>query len=543
MSWLKNHLRHFVLPGIYALAHSRGKPLTAVDIKPRDKEVRPASDCKYVEAGMLYAVVSSVLRKGDPTREAALGLCRQIGRAKDAEFVYEVDKRGGIKELGKGYKGVEGSDVLHSMLCNSMRRLKRKMDHKGQLLLPGRDVWCWEVMARKLTVDSTYDPRVSRAVAYDKPAMKTCIDEWKIQNWQNVLFFDTGFSGSIPRAIADMIGLDEINMLLLSSGDPKHQIFRTHTGSRKKALAFEYLAKYFHSGAARGGKPYQQLADLDEFIKAAMLTIWLWYHVSPTRLPSYREAKNLDNYKFKSINPKFTQQMLIGTQPMYTLAGGGTIIAGNSTAISTLGTWPMNVSITSSASTSITNDPIWIADNASSGQTKVQALQTLDHLWGASASGQILIDQHDIKAASGIPKPLLTALSGFDDKYNEFTPVTANTKKVKPYAFNPQTLELVDAKTGKSVEKQMDANLLAIAKGKKEPTKDGFGFGEYPGPPVINAKALKELAGVPVNHPLPEIEFGLETGAMKNGVASVFKTVKFTGKDGTEKVYKTPLIG
>ena len=177
MSWVMNHMRHFVLPGIHTLARSGGKTLTADDIKPRERQVRPSQKCKYPEAGLLYALVSSVLKKGDPLREVAMGLCRQIGRASDAEFVYEIDSKGRVKKLGEHYDGVEGSDVLHSMLCNSMRRLKRKMRKNDSLLLPGRDVWCWEVMARKLTVDSVYDARVSRNVARSPCAIRTCIDE------------------------------------------------------------------------------------------------------------------------------------------------------------------------------------------------------------------------------------------------------------------------------------------------------------------------------------------------------------------------------
>lgn len=509
MSWLRNHFRHFVLPGIYALAHSRGKPITVADIKPRDKEVRPSNDCKYVEAGMLYAVVSSILRKGDPTREAALGLCRQIGRAKDAEFVYEVDKRGGIKGLGEGYDGVEGSDVLHSMLCNSMRRLKRKMRHKGQLLLPGRDVWCWEVMARKLTVGSTYDPRVSRAVAGNRLAIKTCIDDWKIQNWQDVLFFDTGFSGSIPRAIAGVVGLQSINMALLSSVDPKTQIFRTHTGSRAKALAFEYVAKYFKSGTTRDGKPFQELADLDEFIKAAMLTIWLWHHVSPTRLPSYRDKKLTTEQKFVKnlkINPTFTSKV--------TLTGGGTGPHFSDTL------WPADNTSVSSTSNPFVVD--W-STSATTSSSQVSHLQLLDQLWGAGTSGQILVDKAAIAPKFGMAP-----------------------KKIQPYVLDPNTFEVKDAVTGQNVEDQMDAQTLGVLKGKTAPTEEGFGFGQYPGPPLFKAGDLKQLAGMPVNSPeIPEINMTLETGppVVPGGLGVMYKKLTFTGPDGTEKVYKTPLTG
>ena len=166
---------------------------------------------------------------------------------------------------------------------------------------------------------------MSRSVARDKTALRTCIDEWGVHDWERVLFFDTGFSGTIPKAIAAAEGLAEINMLLLSSHNTEKQIFRTHTGSRAKALAFEYMVKYFRSGVARGGEPVQELADLDEFIKAAMLTIWLWYHVSPTRLPSYRNKKlkiaKPGTHSIK-LGPPVINPDLLSVQPMTTFGNG-----------------------------------------------------------------------------------------------------------------------------------------------------------------------------------------------------------------------------
>jgi hypothetical protein len=514
MSWLRNHLRHFVLPGIYSLAHSRGKTITALDVKPRDKEVRPSTDCKFVEAGMLYAVVSSILKKDDPTREIALGLCRQIGRAKDAEFVYEIDKRGGIKGLGEGYDGVEGSDVLHSMLCNSMRRLKRKMRRNGQLLLPGRDVWSWEVMARKLAVGSTYDPRVSRSVACSQSAIKTCIDDWKIQNWSDVLFFDTGFSGSIPRAIGQAVGLNDINVLLLSSMDDKKQIFRTHTGSRKKALAFEYLAKYFQSGTTQGGKPYQALADLDEFIKASLLTIWLWHHISPTKLPSYREKKLPKSQpaggSLQTINPAFYGKL--GVSGLPTVGSQfGDIWAVNSTSVTATPHYVINSAWTTESS-------------ATAGLSQVVAAQTLDHLWGAGSGAHVMVDSESV-----LPPPL--------------TKQTVYAQKIKPLFIDPNTFEFKDAHTGKNIENEMDAKALGVVKGLKEPTEEGFALGQYPGPPVVEGKLLKKLANMPINGGLPEVDLSVETGPFKNGLGFVHKTIKFTAPDGTVQTYKAPLTG
>jgi hypothetical protein len=549
VSWIRNHLRHFVLPGIHTLAKRQGRDnhawgissgsgLTAADIKPRDKQIRPSTKCKFVEAGMLYSLVSSILRKGDPTREIALGLCRQIGRAKDAEFVYAIDTRGGIKNLGAKYDGVEGSDVLHSMLCNSMRRLKRKMRRKGSLLLPGRDVWCWEVMARKLSVSSTFDPRVSRTVARSAPALRVCIDDWKIKSWDDVLFFDTGFSGTIPKAIARAEQLEQINMLLLSSGDVSKQIFRTHTGSRAKALAFEYLTKYFVSGTHRDGVPYQELAPLDEFIKTALLTIWLWHHISPTRLPSYRDKK------IKRANPT----LLANYTPLTinTSHFGATNISNDFVPVignDLLAVQPMTIT-----STATTAGPCY-STNSTASTTDV----TLDQLWGAGATQQILVDQM-LPPTPKSSQPPLTLGQQMQQEMDQAIindlfvkaggnldkiPVQTTSwkkkkdkpKKIQPLCLNPETFELCDAVTGLSVEAEMDATALATFKGKKDPTEEGFGIGQYPGPPVVSAKKLKSMAwGSKPDGPIPDVSLSIEVD-------------KKTGQVFKQTVFKTPFTG
>jgi hypothetical protein len=540
MSWLRNHLRHFVLPGIHTLRRTDRRNLTVHDIVPRERQIRPSTKCKYVEAGMLYSLVASVLKKGDPTREIALGLCRQIGRAKDAEFVYAIDARGGVKNLGNNYDGVEGSDVLHSMLCNSMRRLKRKMRRKGSLLLPGRDVWCWEVMAQKLSVASTFDARVSRGVAYNEKALRVCIDDWKVKTWDDVLFFDTGFAGSIPKAIARAEGLDEINMLLLSSHDTSKQIFRTHTGSRAKALAFEYLAKYFVSGTSRENKPYQELNPLDDFIKAALLTIWLWYHVSPTRLPSYRDKK------LKRADPKLmSKYSTTKINPAY--SGTGFLTGTTATTPFQITTDSNAATITSNWDTSITTNGIWANDTGTG--------TIINQLWNAGPSGQIVIDnsspppqmeehlanQMQLEMDKGVIGKLLKDAGGNPDKIP--------TDKIPPNMLyepvgailNPDTFTPHDPKTGVNLEIMEDVKALHALGGDQEALKDlestfgikplealastapedGFNLGQYPGPPVVNGQMLKTLAGSAPGDAPPQINLSIE---QENGVF-VKKTV------------------
>lgn len=326
-------MRHFVLPGIHTLARANGRALTDADIKPRDKQIRPSTKCKYVEAGMLYALVSSVLKKGDPVREVALGMCREVGVGNDAQFVYECDLGGrGVANrvygLGEGYEGVEGADVLHSFISNSVKELKRRTRKKRVAIYPGRDVWCWEVMSRRLGMPSHYDSRVSRSIATNPKAIKKAIEPWNIKDWESTVLFDTGHQGTVPRAIGRAAGLDKMLVIMLSAVNNSEQIFRTHSKSRKKALACEYLAKYRRRAIVRDDAPYQELADLDEFIKAALLTIWLWHHISPSRLPSWKDEPAVPTFKKKkdtglNITSGGTS-LTVNPQATLTFAGGTT---------------------------------------------------------------------------------------------------------------------------------------------------------------------------------------------------------------------------
>lgn len=300
MNWLEKHVTEFVIPGIRTLARRDGLEVHDRDIKPWSGTVRPNSKCRFKEAGMIHAVASSVLPKGNTTREIALGLCRKVGEPGDAEFVYELDTQSRVRDLGKHYPGVNGADVLHSFLGATTRAIKAHLRHpKSRVIYPGRDVWAFEVMSQRMGVPSVYDPRISREIDEHEKAFKDVVDAWDIPSWGHALAFDSGYAGTVPRAIGRVAGVHEINIVMLSAVDVSFQIFPGHTGSRAKALALEYLAKYRKRCLVKDGIPTQPLAQLEEFIKAALLTVWIWHHVSPRRLPSWdnnphvRKAKQI----------------------------------------------------------------------------------------------------------------------------------------------------------------------------------------------------------------------------------------------------------
>lgn len=415
MSWLKNHFRHFVVPGIWTIVQDRGRragQLTDADIKQVDRKLRPSSKCKYPEAGMLYTLAASILTREDVTREIVLDLCRRIGN--DDSIVYDLDlgknyDKGRVRELGEGYKGVEGYDVLHSFIGNSIKALKRRTRRQATVIYPGRDVWCWEVLSRRLGMPSLYDSRVSRCVAGNQTVLKKVMKDWSVPNWERTVLFDSGYAGTVPRAIGQAAGLEKANVLMLSAIKSEEQVFPTHTKARKKALACEYLAKYHKRTEIQNDEAVQYLADLEEFFKSALLTIWLWHHVSPARLPSWQDEPAAPTFKKSK-----------GSGNLQVVSNNGVVWDPNAPPIPTIhlnsSPWGLG-SITGTGSTSVltassTSSNISFNSIASTNTTGfMSSANTLDSLWGAGTSHQVLLDIIDdqnqqIAALQNRPGPI-----------------------------------------------------------------------------------------------------------------------------------------
>jgi len=438
-------MRQFVIPGIHALARADGKILLDEHIKPSDRIVRPSSKCTYAEAGMLLAVCSSILKKTNPTREIALGLCREVGKPGDAKFVYELDLGGRgladrVKNLSLGYDGVEGADVLHSFISNSVKELKRRTRKQSTAIYPGRDVWCWEVMSQRQGMPSHYDSKVSRSIAINEKAMAKVVQSWQIPDWEKTVLFDTGHAGTVPRAIGKAAGLDKMNVIMLSAADNDLQLFKTHAKSRKKALACEYLAKYRRRAVVQNDEPYQEIADLEEFIKAALLTIWLWYHVSPGRLPSWRD----EEVKPKKGGLTYT--------PSGSGSGGISINNNNpplfinpSSSSSNL-FWDTGTSITGGG----TNILDWGTTTAASNWNVTTAATTLDSMWGQGASASAFVDIIDQQKQQ---------IGYLKDKYQQ---AVMYPKTPLIHAINPKTFNLIDPVSKTPLEPAMDAKALGL---------------------------------------------------------------------------------
>jgi len=269
--------------------------------------------------------------------------------------------------------------------------------------------------------------------------MAKVIQPWKIPDWEKTVLFDTGHAGTVPRAIGRAAGIEKMNVIMLSAVNNNEQLFKTHAKSRKKALACEYLAKYRRRAIVRDDAPYQEIADLEEFIKAALLTIWLWYHVSPARLPSWKDQgdKPYPGLKFG--------QNIFASQPGGTLTVPSTsgITLKNSNWATTAATGPLWVNATSS--TTAIDITGW-----SNNATVTGAATTIDNMWGSGTSSGMFVDIIDQQKQQ---------ISYLKDKY---THAVANPKAVVKPVVDPRTFNLIDPVSKTPLEPAMDAKFQGL---------------------------------------------------------------------------------
>lgn len=173
------------------------------------------------------------------------------------------------------------------------------------LLLAGRDVWAFKVLAERHRVRAIYIPVISRSVANNERVLRKVLKDHGVTG--NELLVDTGFMGSIPRAISGVLG-KELEFSMISQNPlfrvPRrvtgttidrlpNQVFPNMKGSRALALWLEYLPKYFRTGRVqspvnpdartvdvRNGEAVQNLSSPKEIVAAAVLTSCIWHGIA-----------------------------------------------------------------------------------------------------------------------------------------------------------------------------------------------------------------------------------------------------------------------
>ena len=154
-----------------------------------------------------------------------------------------------------------GSEKM-TIIKNAWRSAKSSARGK-QIVLLGRDVWLFEVLARREGYPTIFDPRCSRQTSYHPEFSRRF-------SYRTHIMLDTGFEGSI----ANVLNLDCV-LVSANKFSPKvgkKQIFPTLKGSRSLALMIEATPKYWKSAIIVDGGIKQEFSNPAEFVRAGKLT-------------------------------------------------------------------------------------------------------------------------------------------------------------------------------------------------------------------------------------------------------------------------------
>lgn len=165
-----------------------------------------------------------------------------------------------------------------AVIKNMWRSVKRQAAGRP-ILLAGRDVWIFNILARRERFPVIFRPDISRL----------SVESVK-EDYREHFLFDTGFAGSIPTLLhcdSYAMASDARNMMFTSKGrvfgrDTTSQVFPTHKGSRSLALKIEQTPKYWKRAFVRNGEIGQELSSPVEFDNAARLTIDIYKDSSPS---------------------------------------------------------------------------------------------------------------------------------------------------------------------------------------------------------------------------------------------------------------------
>jgi hypothetical protein len=172
-----------------------------------------------------------------------------------------------------------------TVLKNAWRSIKRQADGRP-VLLPGRDVFLFEVLARRENYPTVFVPECSRMtvrkLSETKPELK------------DLFLFDTGFAGSIPRNLGTPSnGFKLFSATILNN---KAQVFPRLTLSRYFALRIEDSPKYWQSGQIVDGEVKQEFAADHEFVRAARLTIEVYTNSSPKFINQHKPIERRETW-------------------------------------------------------------------------------------------------------------------------------------------------------------------------------------------------------------------------------------------------------
>lgn len=289
MNWLETHLETFVKPALCKLLNKKIN-FDAVRL--------PSKFSGFYEAVQLAKAIQQH---------------SMVNYSKDIEYLLKAHDTGFISGMfGKRYVSeIVGIPVTTSLVCHSfvkttLRSLDAYAKASGKtLILTGRDMWMWNVLAKKMNIKIIYDPIISREVAADYTTLREIVNVWDV-DLDKCILFDTGWNGTIWKHICSMSGKKPVNLMLSAESVDEFQIFKNmsrqtpkagatyhiperESTAREIAYKIEDTPKYWTSGAVstknvndrRVRVANQGFASPDEFIRATALTIWAWHVQSP----------------------------------------------------------------------------------------------------------------------------------------------------------------------------------------------------------------------------------------------------------------------
>ena len=157
-----------------------------------------------------------------------------------------------------------------TVIKNAWRSIKKKANRK-QILLAGRDVFIFEILARREGYPTVFLPECSRMT------VRKMAEELG-PRIQDCFLFDTGFAGSIPTALKSR----RFSMMShIRRGEGSVQVFPRLSFSRGLVLKIEKTPKYWKTGHIEEGRVVQSFSDPQEFYSAACLTVEVYKNSSP----------------------------------------------------------------------------------------------------------------------------------------------------------------------------------------------------------------------------------------------------------------------
>jgi hypothetical protein len=160
-----------------------------------------------------------------------------------------------------------------TLIKNAWKSFKKHAKNKT-ILLPGRDVFVFEILARRENYPTIFMPELSRkTVGYYRDNLNMKKEE--------VCIIDTGFAGSIPLGL----GIKEFKMLSHNSLHSDIHIFPSLKMSRELALKIEHTPKYWTTAFMTAQGVMQVRSVFTEFVKAACLTVEVFTNSAPRFAP------------------------------------------------------------------------------------------------------------------------------------------------------------------------------------------------------------------------------------------------------------------